>query len=132
ESTKPLGQKSKNKGIVDPSAEKERSAPLEGVQVGGILVKLGAQNVKLAHQKTQKEGDMTSSNVAEKPVDSVKDCRVSMRSYRTKFDDAEGVDAQPGVLSTCFFELDAMGEGYAAVHERGVGLFVRCSYSCLE
>ncbi|PNY15039.1 cysteine-rich receptor-like protein kinase, partial [Trifolium pratense] len=90
------------------SAEKEISEPMEGVRVGGIDVKIGAHNVK---KKVQKAGDAMSPKGDEQPVDTVKEGRILMRSYRSKPEDAEW--AQNGIVATVF-----NGEAISVVQNR--------------
>ncbi|MCI44167.1 sulfate transporter, partial [Trifolium medium] len=85
-------------GVSAPRAEKESSAPSEGVRVGDIVVELGANKVRLAQNNVQKVGDVLPSKEVELLADTVKEGRVLMKSYRTKLDDAEW--ARNGIVAT--------------------------------
>ncbi|CAJ2657379.1 unnamed protein product [Trifolium pratense] len=66
----------------------ERLPQREEVQVGDIVVELGARKVNLTHQKAHKEGFVSPPEKVVKQADTVKECRRFMKSYRSKNVDA--------------------------------------------
>ncbi|MCH87933.1 hypothetical protein A2U01_0008814, partial [Trifolium medium] len=114
-STRPEGSKNErqtqSEGVSAPRAEKVSTAPMEGVRVGDIVVELKERKVSLAQKKAQTEGDVLLSKEVELPVDTVKEGRVLMKSYRTKSDDAEW--ACNGLVATVY-----NGEAISVVQNR--------------
>ncbi|XP_045791437.1 uncharacterized protein LOC123886142 [Trifolium pratense] len=91
-------QNSNCAGAVVSRAEKEGIDPPEGMQVGDIVIKLGARKEDLVQKAdTTKEVARTSFKL-EQPVDVVKKRQVLMRSYHSKPDDSKW--AINGVVAT--------------------------------
>ncbi|PNX61788.1 hypothetical protein L195_g060836, partial [Trifolium pratense] len=60
-------------GSIDITAEKESNAPGEGVQVGEVVIKLGARQEDLVKKADSAKGVTKSANKVEKLKDSVKE-----------------------------------------------------------
>ncbi|PNX78571.1 hypothetical protein L195_g034549 [Trifolium pratense] len=85
-------------GVLDVRADKEGCEAPEGVQVGDIVIKLGARKEEILKKADPKKVGARISNKGEQPDDAVKERQVFLRSYQSKSDDSEW--ALNGVVAT--------------------------------
>ncbi|XP_045831281.1 uncharacterized protein LOC123922627 [Trifolium pratense] len=100
ESNKSLRKFNNSEDVTATTVEKDRSDPLEGVQVGEVIIKLGARQEDLVKKAELLKGKAPTPHKVEQQNESVKESRVFMRSYHSKPDDMEW--AHNGVVATVF------------------------------
>ncbi|MCI53560.1 hypothetical protein A2U01_0074807, partial [Trifolium medium] len=89
--TKLTGSKTKSGGVNVSDTEKEGLDHSEGLRVGDIVVKLGAQQEREVRKEGQEKGDEQFLSEPDIPVDVVKakDNKILLRNYRTMAEDVQ-------------------------------------------